>query len=176
MAGGGLFFGILGHFWYQLLDKRLPGKSRRTVLKKLGCEMLAGPPIGLSFFLVVGGFQGKTISTSWQQFKENLILLCVVGSRLEMERKKGEKRASKRAKVNLEMKSREKESERRGKLKQDRVHDARFEMTWLEPRFCFVWLNESEQHCFALREANFVCTPLFFLSSLSMHSLRQKER
>lgn len=69
---------IAGHYWYAFLDKRFPGKSGKTVLKKLGCEIPAGPPLGLAFFVVVGALQGKPIDKTWSQFKENLVWLCLV--------------------------------------------------------------------------------------------------
>lgn len=78
MLGGGVFFGIAGHYWYTFLDKRFPGKSRSAVLKKLGCEIPAGPPLCLAFFVVVGALQGKPVASSWLQFKENVVWLCVV--------------------------------------------------------------------------------------------------
>ena len=35
MASGGLIFGVAGHYWYQLLDRKFPGRSLTVVSKKL---------------------------------------------------------------------------------------------------------------------------------------------
>ena len=78
MAGGGLLFGAMGHFWYQFLDKRFPGTMRAPVMKKLACEAAAGPPFLFAIFMCVGSLEGKTWRQNCEAFKQNLVYCCLV--------------------------------------------------------------------------------------------------
>ena len=75
MVGGGLFFGSVGHFYYQLLDKKFPGHSSSSIKKKLLCEFIAGPPFGFGAFSVIGFLEGKSFEESRVSFWNNLPLL-----------------------------------------------------------------------------------------------------
>ncbi|KAI1301199.1 Mpv17-like protein 2 [Halotydeus destructor] len=77
MGYGGLVFGTLGHYWYTFLDRRFPGNSLRTVAKKVACEIPAGPPFALAFFVVVGQFRNKSLIDSWTSFKEGLTFILI---------------------------------------------------------------------------------------------------
>lgn len=78
MAGGGLLFGSLGHFWYSFLDKRFPGHSKPIVGKKLLCEAAVGPLFLFAVFACVGYLEGKEWNEIWNGFKQNLIFCCLV--------------------------------------------------------------------------------------------------
>ena len=76
MAGAGLCFGSLGHFWYKFLDRRFPGKV--NTLKKIACEAVLGPPLVLVAFMGVGSLEGKSWAHNWNSFKQNFLYLCLV--------------------------------------------------------------------------------------------------
>lgn len=80
MMIAGSAFGVLGHLWYTFLDKRFPGQAVKIVLKKLLCEMAIGPPFMCGFFLGIGYLEGKEAKDSFQEFKKNLLIVCIVSS------------------------------------------------------------------------------------------------
>lgn len=55
MALSGLTVGIVCHYWYQFIDKRLPGRTLRIVMKKVFWDQIICSPIVIStFFLTLG--------------------------------------------------------------------------------------------------------------------------
>lgn len=78
MAGGGLLFGSMGHFWYKFLDTKFPGRSKIVIVKKLACEVAAGPPFLFVVFAFVGTLEGKTWAENVNAFKQNLLFCCLV--------------------------------------------------------------------------------------------------
>lgn len=78
MIAGGIYFGTGGHFWYKFLDRRLPGKSASIISRKLGCEMVFGPPYVSGCFLLVNTLENKTLDQSFNNLKENILyIFCV---------------------------------------------------------------------------------------------------
>lgn len=78
MAKTGFILGAAGHFWYNYLDWKFPGTHFRTLAKKLAVEMMAGPPFALMTFVSLGFFEKKSLATSVNNFKDNLIWVCLV--------------------------------------------------------------------------------------------------
>ena len=78
IAGAG--FGILGHYWYMFLDTKFPGKALNVILKKLGCEVLAGPIFVSLMFFAVGLMEGKTLTICGANLKANIVTVCLVSS------------------------------------------------------------------------------------------------
>lgn len=77
MLVGGTVVGSLGHAWYTFLDKKFPGRSRSMIVKKLACEVAAGPPFGVIIFTTVGVVEGKSIKECLEGFKNNIFLFCL---------------------------------------------------------------------------------------------------
>ncbi|UYV79490.1 MPV17L2 [Cordylochernes scorpioides] len=78
MAAGGLCFGYLGHLWYKMLDRKFPGANTGSVVRKLGAEMALGPPLVLGTFITVGYFKDQTLRQSFQDFKDNLVMVLAM--------------------------------------------------------------------------------------------------
>ncbi|OQV22843.1 putative Mpv17-like protein 2 [Hypsibius exemplaris] len=69
MTATGFVLGSLGHGWYKVLDKRLPGVDRRTVFKKVTLDLLiAGPITAWVFFWGVGTLEKKRLPEIWSEF------------------------------------------------------------------------------------------------------------
>lgn len=55
MALSGLTVGVVCHYWYKFIDKRIPGRSFTTVLRKVFWDQIICSPIVIStFFLTLG--------------------------------------------------------------------------------------------------------------------------
>lgn len=64
MGTAGLLFGPFDHYWYTLLDKRLPGRHAAVIAKKLSLDLFVYGPIGVAaFFLLLCMLEGK----SWKE-------------------------------------------------------------------------------------------------------------
>ncbi|KAK3875225.1 hypothetical protein Pcinc_019886 [Petrolisthes cinctipes] len=69
MTCSGITVGALCHHWYNLLDRRLPGRTIQVSLKKLLVDQLLFSPVCLTvFFLSLGLFKGG----DWQEFLTDL--------------------------------------------------------------------------------------------------------
>ncbi|GAU89600.1 hypothetical protein RvY_02134-1 [Ramazzottius varieornatus] len=70
MAATGLLVGSLGHGWYKVLDKALPGIDRITVIKKVVADLLiAGPATAWVFFWGIGTLERRPLKEIWDEFK-----------------------------------------------------------------------------------------------------------
>ncbi|RWS24032.1 coiled-coil domain-containing protein 58-like protein [Leptotrombidium deliense] len=78
MAVGGFGFGLMGHFWYKFLDRKLPGNAKMTIAKKIGCELMLSPLFFLEAFFIVGLFEGRTPKECIVNFKNNFPLVFAV--------------------------------------------------------------------------------------------------
>jgi hypothetical protein len=78
MAKTGVLLGIVGHYWYKVLDHKFPGTSGRTLTKKLLLEMVAGPPFALLTFVCLGMFENKSLNTSLHNYRDNFAAICLV--------------------------------------------------------------------------------------------------
>ncbi|KAH8396415.1 hypothetical protein KR222_009944, partial [Zaprionus bogoriensis] len=71
MATSGVAVGIICHYWYQLLDKHLPGRSMRVVAKKIVLDQLICSPVYISaFFITLGILEEKQPHEVWDEIKE----------------------------------------------------------------------------------------------------------
>lgn len=71
MATSGVAVGIICHYWYQLLDKYLPGRSMRVVAKKIVLDQLICSPLYISaFFVTLGILEKKEAHEVWEEIKE----------------------------------------------------------------------------------------------------------
>lgn len=69
MALSGITVGIMCHYYYALLDKRLPGRSMSVLVKKVFIDQLVCSPLCISVFLVtIAYLEGQTL----KQFLEDL--------------------------------------------------------------------------------------------------------
>ncbi|XP_060074215.1 mpv17-like protein 2 [Ylistrum balloti] len=67
VAASGLVIGPFCHYWYLFLDKWLPGKTIKVVLKKVIVDQLICSPIYISLFLLTTSIlENKT----WEEIKE----------------------------------------------------------------------------------------------------------
>lgn len=73
MAITGTYFGFVGHFWYDFLDRKFS-----TVPRKLLADALIGPPFAASLFLVVGFLEKKPLRETIRDLRYNFELLCLV--------------------------------------------------------------------------------------------------
>lgn len=71
MATSGVTVGIICHYWYQLLDKHLPGRSMRVVAKKIVLDQIICSPLYISaFFITLGILEDKDAHEVWEEIKE----------------------------------------------------------------------------------------------------------
>lgn len=69
MTCSGITVGALCHHWYNLLDRKLPGRTAKVVAKKLLVDQLLFSPVCLvTFFLSLGFFKGG----DWEDFLTDL--------------------------------------------------------------------------------------------------------
>lgn len=66
MAISGMSIGILCHYWYRYLDRKLPGRTIGIVLKKVLVDQLVCSPLCIAiFFMTLAAME----NTSWEEFK-----------------------------------------------------------------------------------------------------------
>ena len=67
----GSVIGPTCHFWYQLLDRVLPGKTIKIVCKKVFLDQIIFSPINISMFLIVMGIvESASIKSIWKDLRE----------------------------------------------------------------------------------------------------------
>lgn len=72
----GMTVGPCCHYWYQLLDKLIPGKSIRIIFKKVVADQIIFSPICLSiFFLTLGVCERSNLKTVTEEIIEKGIIL-----------------------------------------------------------------------------------------------------
>ncbi|XP_054286120.1 mpv17-like protein 2 [Macrosteles quadrilineatus] len=70
MSISGLTVGIICHNWYKVLDKALPGRTLKIVLKKVVIDQIICSPICITaFFLTLGYLE----NSSWTEVKREII-------------------------------------------------------------------------------------------------------
>ncbi|KAK5640435.1 hypothetical protein RI129_011246 [Pyrocoelia pectoralis] len=69
MAITGLPIGIIGHFYYTFLDKKLPGRTFKVLVKKLLLDQFVNSPISIATFLITVAYLENA---TMQEFSENL--------------------------------------------------------------------------------------------------------
>ncbi|KAH8287145.1 hypothetical protein KR054_003831 [Drosophila jambulina] len=71
MAISGVTVGVICHYWYKMLDRRMPGRSMRVVAKKIVLDQLICSPIYISaFFVTLGLLERKDTHEVWEEIKE----------------------------------------------------------------------------------------------------------
>jgi len=66
----GLGFGVLGHYWYLFLEKKVVGNTMKAVLKKTLIDQVFFSPVIIAFFFIM---LGVIEQNSPQCVKEDLI-------------------------------------------------------------------------------------------------------
>lgn len=56
MGASGVTVGVICHYWYLFLDKRLPGRSMQVVMKKILLDQVICSPLYITAFFVTAGF------------------------------------------------------------------------------------------------------------------------
>lgn len=71
MAVSGMTVGVICHYWYQILDARLPGRSIKMVMKKIVLDQLICSPIYISaFFVTLGILEKKSKEEIFEEMKQ----------------------------------------------------------------------------------------------------------
>lgn len=66
----GIILGPFNHGWYSLLDRVMPGRTGRIVVKKILCDQLvASPFFAFAFFMGMGTLEGQKFQVSLDEFK-----------------------------------------------------------------------------------------------------------
>lgn len=66
----GLIEGPPHHIFYTVMDKVMPGKSARIIVKKiLADQIIAAPFFAITFFMGAGILEGKTSKEAWEEFE-----------------------------------------------------------------------------------------------------------
>lgn len=78
MAFSGLTVGIVCHYWYRYIDKRIPGKSLSVVLRKVLWDQVICSPIVIStFFLTLGILEASSKEQILREIKEKAMRLYI---------------------------------------------------------------------------------------------------
>lgn len=76
MALSGTTVGVVTHYWYKYLDRRLPGKAFSTVIKKVVIDQLVCSPITIAtFFVTLGLLENSTKQQILQEIKSKAVRL-----------------------------------------------------------------------------------------------------
>jgi len=76
---GGAVFGPAGHYWYHLLETKLPGTTKREVfLKVLADQAVFAPPFYASFFYIMPLLEGKSHQQRVENVKQNFVTTILV--------------------------------------------------------------------------------------------------
>lgn len=71
MAISGVSVGVICHYWYKLLDARLPGRTMGVVMKKIVLDQLICSPVYISaFFVTLGILEQKPSAEVWEEMKQ----------------------------------------------------------------------------------------------------------
>jgi protein Mpv17 len=76
MAASGLVVGAFCHYWYKVLDKRVPGRSFKIVTKKVLIDQLIASPIVISlFFVTLGIMRRESVNETMDEIRNKFIRL-----------------------------------------------------------------------------------------------------
>lgn len=77
----GLLFGVIGHYWYLYLDRRLVGHSLTIVIKKTIIDQLIFCPIGITlFFSTLGLLEGSNVKAICAEIRAKGLELVIFDS------------------------------------------------------------------------------------------------
>lgn len=78
MSISGCTVGVLCHYWYEFLDRRLPGRCLKTVGKKVFLDQVLCSPFTISiFFLTLAILEGTTVEEFVEEVKKKAWRLYV---------------------------------------------------------------------------------------------------
>ncbi|XP_070505915.1 mpv17-like protein 2 [Chironomus tepperi] len=76
MAASGLTVGVFCHFWYKVLDNRLPGRTFKIVVKKVLVDQMIASPIVISlFFVTLGLMKRESMNETMIEIREKFLRL-----------------------------------------------------------------------------------------------------
>ncbi|GAB6030843.1 hypothetical protein CHUAL_007680 [Chamberlinius hualienensis] len=79
MVAVGFMLGPLCHTWYRFLDRRLPAKTLKTVVKKVAADqMVAAPVLNLVFFVGMGVMEQKSWTECKHELKEKFLFVYLM--------------------------------------------------------------------------------------------------
>lgn len=68
--------GVFCHFWYKLLDSKLPGRSFNLVVKKVLVDQLVASPIVIFlFFATLGVMRRESTAETLEEIKHKFLRL-----------------------------------------------------------------------------------------------------
>lgn len=71
MGISGVGVGVICHYWYKFLDRRMPGRTIRIVMQKIVLDQFICSPIYISaFFMTMGALEDKSIEDTWLEMKQ----------------------------------------------------------------------------------------------------------
>jgi len=71
MAAAGLTTGVVSHYWYLMLDRWLPGRAARVVLKKVLYDQIIFSPVNLLvYFSTLGIVEGSSVKRVQEELME----------------------------------------------------------------------------------------------------------
>lgn len=78
MAISGMTVGVLCHYWYKFLDARMPGRTIKTVIKKVIIDQLICSPFCIaSLFLTLGYLEKSNFQEIKKEIKHKAMTLYV---------------------------------------------------------------------------------------------------
>lgn len=76
MATSGLTVGVFCHYWYKLLDARLPGRTFGIVAKKVLVDQLIASPIVIAmFFATLGVMRRESLEETMEEIRHKFLRL-----------------------------------------------------------------------------------------------------
>ncbi|XP_037936218.1 mpv17-like protein 2 [Teleopsis dalmanni] len=71
MATSGVTVGVICHYWYKFLDKRMPGRTLKVVMQKIVLDQFICSPVYISaFFITLGILERKSSKEVWEEMKQ----------------------------------------------------------------------------------------------------------
>lgn len=68
--------GVFCHFWYKLLDTKLPGRSLKLVTKKVLVDQIIASPIVISlFFITLGVMRNESMDETIEEIRHKFLRL-----------------------------------------------------------------------------------------------------
>ena len=71
----GLVIGPMTHYWYVFLDGILPGKSLRTVFKKIAFDQISCPIFSSVYVTGLGVLEGQSLSSAFAEYRRKFITI-----------------------------------------------------------------------------------------------------
>lgn len=78
MAMTGVTVGVVCHFWYGFLDRRVVGHTLGAVARKIVIDQIIGSPLSLAaFFMTLSLLEGKSMMRDFGDIKEKAVKLYI---------------------------------------------------------------------------------------------------